>query len=104
MQTYTLVVAEPETNEGITGEVYNESGTIEESVSFSYDEYGLTAIRDDWEPETRRREVTADVTTLNLEVQRRDGGFEFRLLGDLNQELVTERVSDADWKVAADGE
>lgn len=23
MQTYTLVVAEPETNEGITGEVYN---------------------------------------------------------------------------------
>lgn len=100
MQTYTLVVDESETNEAITGDVYNETGTIEESVSLGYDEYGLSPTRDDWEPDQRRSEVTADVTALDLEVQRADDGFEFRLLGDADEELATERVADRDWKLS----
>ncbi len=104
MQTYTLVVSETDANEGIVGEVYNESGTIEESVGLEYEEFGLTAIRDDWKPQERRTQVSADVTTLNLELRRTEGAFEFRLLGDASDELAVERVADADWKIAEVGE
>lgn len=98
METYTLVLSEDDDRGGIMGDVYNDGGTITESVFLDYDSYGLTP-DGDGAPDDRRRETTADVTTLNLDVARDDGGFQFRLLGDGNRELLTERVGDGEWKL-----
>ncbi|USZ68262.1 hypothetical protein NGM10_00630 [Halorussus salilacus] len=96
MVTYTLVVSEGDERAGITGDVYNDGGTIEESVYIDYRDHGL-APRGEGDSDERRRQTTADVTTLNLDVARDDGGFAFRLLADGDRELLTERVSDDDW-------
>ncbi len=104
METYTLEVEEADNGEGITADVYNIDGEIEESVWVDYENYGLTANRaGDDRPEPRSEKATADVMALDLQIERIDGGFEFRLLGD-NEVLVTERVEDGDWDlVSAEG-
>ena len=56
-------------------------------------------IRDDREPDAIEREVTADVTTLDLQLTRVDDELEFRLVGD-DDDLFRERVSDADLQLA----
>ena len=97
METYALVVSESDGNEGIAADVYNEAGTIEGSAFVEYAEYGLTVDRADGGPEDRRRETTADMTTLRLEIGRDDAGFQFRVLGDEDRKLLTERVEDEAW-------
>ncbi len=95
--------AEAESPEGIAADVYNEDGTIEASARTSYDDYGLEADSDGGRPDPIRREVTADVTTLDVQFERGDGGFEFRVLGD-REELLRERVSDEEWGLGARAE
>ncbi len=99
-ETYTLQIAEDETHEGIRADLYDEDGLVEKSTRISYGDHGLTAMRDDWEPKPIEREVTADVTTLDLQHTRQQGEFEFRLLGD-RDELHSERIADSDWKIAS---
>lgn len=104
METYTLEVEEADNGEGITADVYNIDGEIEESVWVDYADHGLTPNRTgDDRPEPKNDKATADVMALDLQVERIDGGFEFRLLGD-NETLVTERVEDGDWGLAPAGE
>lgn len=98
LETYTLEVAEDETHEGITADVYGEDGLVEASTRVTYSDHSLVADRDDWEPEPRRTAVDADVLRIDLQVERGDGRFEFRLLGD-RDELARERVTDDDWRL-----
>jgi hypothetical protein len=103
METYTVEIAETESHEGISADVYDEDGLVTESLHVAYEDYGVAAVRDDWEPDVVEREVTADVTTLDLQVSRGDDVFEFRLLGD-RAELLRERLSDSDLQLAYIGE
>ncbi|WP_227353787.1 hypothetical protein [Haladaptatus salinisoli] len=96
--TYALVVRENENREGITAEV-REDETIEESARISYDDYGLTAEREETSDE-RRTEFAADVTTLRIQTERDGEGFQFRVLGD-GETLVEQRVTDDEWNVTA---
>jgi hypothetical protein len=97
--TYTLLVRENESNEGIIAEV-RADGTIEESTRLSYGDFGLTAIRDGWLPNERRTEVEADVRTVQLQTQRNGEGFSFRVLGD-GETIAEQRIMDDEWRVAA---
>ncbi|WP_049969914.1 hypothetical protein [Haladaptatus cibarius] len=97
--TYTLVIRETEPAEEIVAEVRSD-GTIEESTSVAYADYGLTAVRDDWIPDDRRTEVTADVMTTRLQTERNGEGFSFRLLGD-GETLAEQRLTDDEWNVVS---
>ena len=99
METYTVEIAETESHEGLSADVYDGDGLVAESARVAYADYGLAAVRDDWEPESIEREVTTDVTTLDVQVSRGDDEFEFRVLGD-REELLSERVSDSDLQLA----
>lgn len=94
--TYTFVVSENENREGIVAEIRGD-GTIEESERVSYDDYRLTAEREET-PDERRTEFTADVTTLRIQTERDGEGFQFRVLGD-GETLAEERVTDDEWNV-----
>ncbi|SEV80719.1 hypothetical protein [Natrinema salifodinae] len=98
MQTYRLEIREAEAN-GIDADVYNEDGTVEASTRVAYDDFDLDppGSRDD-EPNATT-EVTADVTTLDLQYERDDAGFAFRLLGD-RDELTSIRIDDEEWGLA----
>ncbi|MXV63690.1 hypothetical protein GS429_16810 [Natronorubrum sp. JWXQ-INN-674] len=95
METYRLEVRETETN-GIGADVYGPDDLIEASTRVSYDDYDLDppGSRDDAPAYTE--EVTTDVMTLDLQYERDDGGFEFRLLGD-RDELARVRIDDEEW-------
>ncbi|SEO39576.1 hypothetical protein SAMN04487948_102223 [Halogranum amylolyticum] len=104
METYTVEIAETESNEGISADVYDADGLVAESTHVAYADYGVAAVRDDWEPDVVEREFTADVTTLDMQVSRGNDEFEFRLLGD-REELLRERLTDSDLQLAyVDGE
>lgn len=98
MQTYTLELREDESGEGIQADLYNEEGTIESATRASYDDHGLTTMDDDWAPDPRRLDVTADVLTVDVQYDHDGGGFEFRVVGD-GETLATERVTDDDWEL-----
>ncbi|WP_458205668.1 hypothetical protein [Haladaptatus sp. NG-SE-30] len=98
LTTYTLVVRENESEEGIVAELRGD-GTIENSTRISYGDYGLMAVRDDWTPDEQRTEITADVRTTRLQTQRNGGEFQFRVLGD-GETLTEQRITDDEWRVA----
>lgn len=96
MQTYTLRVAENASHEGISTEVLDEDGMVVETTQLSYGDYGMAAVRDGDGPDPIETEVTADVTSTDLQFSRQDDEFEFRFLGD-REVLASERVDDEDW-------
>ncbi len=97
--TYTLVVRENGNSEGIVAEV-RADGSVEDSTSVSYDDYGLTAISDDWLPNERHNEFDTDATTIRLETERDGEGFLFRVVGD-GETITEQRVTDDGWNVVA---
>lgn len=92
--TYTLTISEADDGEGITADVYNDDGTIEESTFVAYEDYDLMPDRRADDPPEHRREVDADPVDFEIEVLRDDAGFEFRLLSVEGEQLVSERVDD----------
>ncbi len=98
MESYTLTVAESETGDGLDVDVYNEDGTIDASTWVGYEDHGVTAEEVD-DPATYESEFTADVMTLDLQVERDDGGFLVRVLGD-QETLAEERLDDEEWGLA----
>ena len=102
LETYRLVVDETDTTDGMTVDLYDEDDLLEASTRVPYEEFGLMAIRDDERPDPIERETTADVMTVSLDVQRQQGAFELRVLGDSSERLLTERVADSDWGIAAE--
>ncbi|KTG09832.1 hypothetical protein AUR64_09385 [Haloprofundus marisrubri] len=98
MQTYTLQVEETETHDGISADVYDEDDIIAASTHVAYDDHGLKATGDGRSPETATETVTADVLSLDVQVERIDDRFEFRLLGD-GEELARESVTNEEWRL-----
>ncbi|ELY48765.1 hypothetical protein [Natronolimnohabitans innermongolicus] len=95
MQTYRLEVRETE-SEGIDADVYGDDDLVEESTRVSYADFDLEPPESRDEAPAYSEEITADVTTMNLQYERDDGGFEFRLLGD-RDELTRIRIDDEEW-------
>lgn len=92
METYRLEVRVTD-DPGIDANVYNADGEVEESTYVSYDDYDLEPPESRSEQPSRAEEITADVTAIDLQYERDDAGFAFRLLGD-RDELTTVRVED----------
>jgi hypothetical protein len=90
LETYRLEVRESDT--GLDADVYDSEEMIEESTHVSYDDFDVEAPDRD-EDVSRSEEVTADVTELDVQVQRDGAGFAFELLGD-RETLTTVRVDD----------
>lgn len=101
METYRLVIGEAETGEELTVDLYNEGGTIEETVRVPYEDHGLVAVREEDRPSQRDHEFRADVMTTNLQFERLQGEFVIRVLGD-GEEIHSERINDDDWRLAAE--
>ncbi|WP_049923695.1 hypothetical protein [Halopiger djelfimassiliensis] len=95
LETYRLEVRETETS-GIDADVYGSDDLIEESAHVAYDDYDLEPPETRETPPADAEEITADVLTIDLQFERDDAGFTFRLLGD-RDELTTVRVEDDDW-------
>ena len=95
METYRLEIAETETN-GIDADVYGPNELIEESMRVSYADHDLNPPDGREESPSYSEEITTDVTTLDLQYERDDAGFEFRLLGD-RDELTRVRIDDEEW-------
>ena len=99
LQTYRLVIDETNATDGVTIDLYDEDDLLAASDRIAYDDLGLEPVDGEERPATIERETTADVTTLSLDVQRQEGAFEVRVLGDTDERLLTERVTDSDWKL-----
>ena len=97
METYRLELRETETN-GIDADVFNTDDVIEESTRVVYEDHGLEPPESREEEPSYTEEITADVTTLDLQYERDGGGFEFRLLGD-RDELTRVRIDDEEWNL-----
>ncbi len=95
METYRLEIREMETGDGIDADVYGADDLIEASTQIAYEDYDLES-PSAGRPSPIVREVTADVTTTDLQFERDDAGFVFRVLGD-RDELATERLADEEW-------
>lgn len=95
METYRLEVRETDGSVGIDADVYGADDLIRTSARVAYDDHGLESVGDG-DGSRIVREVTADVTTLDLQYERDDAGFAFRLLGD-RDELLSVRVEDEAW-------
>lgn len=92
METYRLEVRETE-GPGLDADVYNGNDVVTESTYISYDDYDLeppSSSSSDGQ-QSYSEEVTADVTTVDLQYERDDAGFVFRLLGD-RDELASVRI------------
>ncbi|MFC7006609.1 hypothetical protein [Halalkalicoccus salilacus] len=81
---------------GISVDLYNADGTIDESTWIDYDDHGLAVSREGDEPPVAEREVTTDAMRLDLQIERLADAFEVRLLGDTGT-LETQRVEDEKW-------
>jgi hypothetical protein len=97
MQTYRLEVRETDAP-GIDVDVYGEDELIEESAHVAYDDFGLEVSADRDEPAAETEEATADVTELDLQVQRDEDGFTVRLLGD-REDIAVIRIDDNEWNL-----
>ncbi|MFC5972804.1 hypothetical protein ACFPYI_15815 [Halomarina salina] len=99
LQTYRLVIDETNATDGVTIDLYDEDDLLAASDRLPYGDLGLETVDGEDRPDAIERETTADVRTVSLDVQRQDGAFEVRVLGDTDERLLTERVADSDWKL-----
>lgn len=95
-ETYTLQIEEADGAEGISVDLYNADGTIDESTWIDYDDHGLAVSREGDAPPAAEREVTTDAMRLDLQIERVDAAFEIRVLGDTGT-LETQRIEDEEW-------
>jgi hypothetical protein len=94
-ETYTLRIEEADSAEGISVDLYNDGGAIDESTWIDYDDHGLAVSREG-EPPASEQEVTTDAMRLDLQIERLADAFEVRLLGDTGT-LETQRIEDEEW-------
>ncbi|RKD97708.1 hypothetical protein [Halopiger aswanensis] len=92
METYRLEVRETD-EPGLDADVYDSDDTVAVSTYVSYDDYDLEppASGSSDGQRTYTEQITADVTTIDLQYERDDAGFVFRLLGD-RDELTSVRI------------
>lgn len=101
METYTFRIEEAENGEGITADVYDYDGMIQESTWIDYEEYGLLPDREGSSPEPREQEFNVDTMTMNLQVERDGEAFSIRVVGD-DEALASERIADEEWGLTAE--
>lgn len=97
MQTYRLEVQESGAV-GLDVDVYGEDDLIVESTHITYDDFDIDVPDDRETPDEKSTEVTADVTSIDLQIQRDEGRFTVRLLGD-RDELTVVRIGDDEWNL-----
>lgn len=95
METYTLELSEDAEVDELLARLYDIDGLIEASERVAYEDFALSPDRTEGEAPERTREVTVDVTTLDLQLTRVEGAFEARVLGD-----GEERITDEEWGLA----
>lgn len=101
MRTYTLAIDESENEDGLDVDVYNEDGTIDASTWIGYEDHGVTVDRSGDDPDAHESEFTADVMTLDLQVERDEEAFLVRVLGD-QETLAEDRLGDEEWGLATE--
>jgi hypothetical protein len=99
METYTLELSEDTEGNELIAELYDIDGLVEASERVAYDDFALSAESEERDSPERTRQTTADVTALDIQLTRTEGAFEVRVLGD-REELIAERVTDAEWGLA----
>lgn len=90
LETYRLEVRD--TDVGLDADVYNSEEMIEESTHISYEDFEVESPQRE-DGVSQSEEVTADVTDVDLQVQRDETAFTFELLGD-RETLATIRIDD----------
>jgi hypothetical protein len=103
METYTLELSEDTEGNELIAELYDIDGLVEASERVAYDDFALSSGSDERDTPERTRQTTADVTALDIQLTRTEGAFEVRVLGD-REELIAERVTDAEWGLARNPE
>lgn len=96
MDTYELVVQETSTHDGIDADVLDEGGLVETSRQVSYADYDLTTERGDALPGIIQEEFTVDATSIDLQLERGERNFVFRVIAG-GEEVVNVTVEDDDW-------
>lgn len=96
MDTYTLVVRETTTHEGVDVDVIDEDGLIETTTQLTYSDYNVAPERDDDHPDRIEEEFTVDASSIDVQLEREDGTFAFRAIAD-DEEAARIEVTDADW-------
>lgn len=102
MDTYELVVHETSTHDGIDADVLDEDGLVETTTQVTYADYDLMAEREGESPEALEQEFTVDAANIDLQLERGERNFEFRVVaGDEEAARVT--VTDTDWHLVHTG-
>lgn len=99
-QTYTLAVWENSEAGELIVELRDEEGLVQEGERVAYDDYSLASSDGTNGDNAREREVTTDATRLDIRLERGEGAFEVRLLGDTGV-LARERIDDDEWGLIA---
>lgn len=99
MDTYTLVVRETSTHDGVDADIIDDDGLVEETTQLTYSDYDLFAERDgDDGPDRIEQEFTVDASSLGIQLERDEREFAFRAIAD-DEEAARIEVSDTDWKL-----
>lgn len=101
METYTLELSENGESNELVAELYDIDGLIEATERVAYDDFSLSPDDEERETAERTRKTTADVTALDIQMTRVGDAFEVRVLGD-REELIAERITDEEWRLAQD--
>ncbi|NHX35699.1 MULTISPECIES: hypothetical protein [Halolamina] len=100
MTTYTLVVRETSSHDGVDADVLDEDGFIETTTQFSYGDYGVHSEREDDRPDRIEEEFTVEAGSIDVQLERNGHTFAFRALAD-GEEAARVEISDADWDLQA---
>ncbi|MFB6219958.1 MAG: hypothetical protein ABEH90_00845 [Halolamina sp.] len=98
MDTYTLVVRETPTHDGIDADVLGEDGLVEETTQVAYEDYDLMAERENGGPVPIETEFTVDTQTLELQLHRDERTFRFHVIAD-DEQVAEATVTDTDWNL-----
>lgn len=98
MDTYTLVLQETPTHDGIDADILDDDGLVEETTQVTYEDYDVMAERDDGGPDRIEEEFTVDTQTLELQLHRDERTFRFYAVAD-DEQVAEASVSDTDWNL-----
>jgi hypothetical protein len=96
--TYELVVQETGAHDGIDADVLDEDGLVETTRQVTYADHGLTTEREEDGPCIIEEEFTVDAASIDIQLERGEGRFEFRVIVD-EKEAARVTVADADWQL-----
>lgn len=96
MESYTLVVRETSTHDGIDADVIDDDGLVEESTQLTYSDYDVLAEREEDGPDRIEEGFTVDARNVEIQLERDEQTFAFRAVAD-EEEAARIEVTDSDW-------